>query len=788
MNIYLLQWSSERHRALSLLLVSTLFFVMSSSAVHAQWYKFGFGSKPSSSSSQGSSSNVKAEEISCELSLAGLFDSMRPKQIVGRSSEKTRLSSALQSGQHAFLVGPSGSGRTSIIEGLAGEEKIYRLDWNRLVSLSERELGKSPESHFADRLKMAESEAAKTGKKPVLYIENASEFFAEIRMESSAARRTKEAENIRANILQKAREGKIQIVGELQSMAELHGIREFSNAAEISVKAPELNETRLILLSQLSEISERYDVSISPEVIDTLLKFNAERERTPSFEVELLRAVANEFSGRHGSGFKERAEALQQKIDIYNEYLPKEALPNEPESLRSLRLEREIATRELSELVSRNESIEKRGLKLAELHSQIREIEQTIQSLSGVERIGAEAELKMKTQELASLKEAREEVTPQMVNQFLSNIERLSSNPEVPEKLRELGIGGFRFQLVSDLDRITFDDIAGLNSTKEEIYSRIVGPQAFQGITRLAGTHNGFRGIFYGAPGNGKTLLFKASAVELGAEKILIVKASDFMNPYVGGTQKAVTALFDQIRAEAKKTDKPILIILDEIDAIGMNRTMASSGIAEVVNQLLVELDGAGGKLPGNVHIMGATNRPDILDPALTRPGRLSQQIFIPLPDVAARAEMLEIGFRKSKDLLAEDVQFGEMAGRLENWSGASIMEGLVNETKQFWLDKVRGEFMKTEGLSWRQIAQMSEAERAQMDAKSLEFATSASGQALKVSQAEMNQIIERLIERRSGPVDPQLIKMYQDYQQAGKPPEVKPEEVGTREKDASGN
>ena len=188
--------------------------------------------------------------------------------------------------------------------------------------------------------------------------------------------------------------------------------------------------------------------------------------------------------------------------------------------------------------------------------------------------------------------------------------------------------------------------------------------------THLARTHR------YGPPGCGKTLLAKAIANESGAN-FIAVKGPELLDKYVGESEKAVRALF--LRAQ---TSSPCIIFFDELDSLASRRGNGSgNGVSErVVNQLLTELDGLNSRR--DVFVIGATNRPDILDPALLRPGRLDKLLYVPMPDEAARREILRTLTRKTPLNVGDETKFfAEIAKskKSQNFSGADL-QALVRE------------------------------------------------------------------------------------------------------------
>jgi transitional endoplasmic reticulum ATPase len=175
--------------------------------------------------------------------------------------------------------------------------------------------------------------------------------------------------------------------------------------------------------------------------------------------------------------------------------------------------------------------------------------------------------------------------------------------------------------------------------------------------------------LFYGPPGCGKTLLAKAIANECGANFISI-KGPELLTMWFGESESNVRELFDKARAAA-----PCILFFDEIDSIAKARGGGGGGASEagdrVINQILTEIDGVGAKK--SVFVIGATNRPDILDNAVTRPGRLDQLIYIPLPDYGSRLSVFKANLRKSP--VAPNVDLEAMARSTEGFSGADITE-----------------------------------------------------------------------------------------------------------------
>ena len=220
--------------------------------------------------------------------------------------------------------------------------------------------------------------------------------------------------------------------------------------------------------------------------------------------------------------------------------------------------------------------------------------------------------------------------------------------------------------------KVTFADVAGADEEKEEL-SEIVGflknPKQFTDI----GARIPKGVLLVGPPGTGKTYLAKAVAGEANVP-FLSISGSDFVELYVGVGASRVRDLFDQAKKSA-----PAIIFIDEIDAVGRHRGAGMGGghdeREQTLNQLLVEMDGFGNN--EGVIIIAATNRPDILDPALTRPGRFDRQVYVGLPDIRGREAVLEIHARNKK--IAADVDLNEVAKSTGGFAPADL-ENLLNE------------------------------------------------------------------------------------------------------------
>jgi cell division protease FtsH len=238
---------------------------------------------------------------------------------------------------------------------------------------------------------------------------------------------------------------------------------------------------------------------------------------------------------------------------------------------------------------------------------------------------------------------------------------------------KAMGFGKSKAKLLTEAHgRVTFDDVAGVDEAKEdlqEIVEFLKDPQKFQ---RLGGRIP--RGVLMvGPPGTGKTLTARAVAGEANVP-FFTISGSDFVEMFVGVGASRVRDMFEQAKKNA-----PCIIFIDEIDAVGRHRGAGLGGgndeREQTLNQLLVEMDGF--EQNEGIIIIAATNRPDVLDPALLRPGRFDRQIVIPNPDVLGREKILKVHVRKVP--LSPDVDLKVVARGTPGFSGADLMN-LVNE------------------------------------------------------------------------------------------------------------
>lgn len=212
---------------------------------------------------------------------------------------------------------------------------------------------------------------------------------------------------------------------------------------------------------------------------------------------------------------------------------------------------------------------------------------------------------------------------------------------------------------------VSWSDVGGLLDVKRELQELVQYPVEYPWKFEKYGMSPPKGVLFYGPPGCGKTLLAKAIATECQANFISI-KGPELLTMWFGESEANVRDVFDKARAAA-----PCVLFFDELDSVARARGNLndSSASDRVINQILTEMDGM--NIKKNVFIIGATNRPDVLDPAIMRPGRLDQLIYIPLPDKASRVAILKANFRKSP--LASDVDIDSIAAATHGFSGADL-------------------------------------------------------------------------------------------------------------------
>ena len=262
-------------------------------------------------------------------------------------------------------------------------------------------------------------------------------------------------------------------------------------------------------------------------------------------------------------------------------------------------------------------------------------------------------------------------------------------NRQVAGNKSSMDFGKSRAKLVTDQNKVTFKDVAGLKEEKEEVAELIdflKNPKKFQKL----GARIPKGVLLFGPPGTGKTLLAKAVAGEADVP-FYFISGSDFVELFVGVGASRVRDMFQQAKRNA-----PCLIFIDEIDAVGRQRGTGLGGghdeREQTLNQLLTEMDGFGAN--EGIIVIAATNRPDVLDPALLRPGRFDRQVTVNLPDVKGREEIL--GVHAKNKTLAEGITLKNLAKRTPGFSGADL-ENLLNEAALLAVRRDKNEITMSE-------------------------------------------------------------------------------------------
>merc|ERR1711899_646138 len=255
-----------------------------------------------------------------------------------------------------------------------------------------------------------------------------------------------------------------------------------------------------------------------------------------------------------------------------------------------------------------------------------------------------------------------ENIDAEILNSLAVTMEdfRFAMGKSTPSAIRET---------VVETPNVNWEDIGGLENVKKELQELVQYPVEHPEKFLKFGMQPSRGVLFYGPPGCGKTLLAKAIANECQANFISI-KGPELLTMWFGESEANVRDIFDKARSAA-----PCVLFFDELDSIAKSRGGSAGdagGAADrVINQILTEMDGMGSKK--NVFIIGATNRPDIIDPAILRPGRLDQLIYIPLPDEGSRMAILKSNLRKSP--VGKEVDLPFLARMTKGFSGADLTE-----------------------------------------------------------------------------------------------------------------
>ncbi|AGB04527.1 AAA family ATPase, CDC48 subfamily [Aciduliprofundum sp. MAR08-339] len=285
--------------------------------------------------------------------------------------------------------------------------------------------------------------------------------------------------------------------------------------------------------------------------------------------------------------------------------------------------------------------------------------------------VGADLAALVKEAAMRALRRIMPEIDMEMEKIPVEILEKIEVNwDDFMDAYREMQPSTMREVLI-EKPNVHWDDIGGLENVKQELREVVEWPLKYRKLFAHMKVKIPKGILLYGPPGTGKTLLAKAVATESEAN-FISVKGPEFLSKWVGESEKAVREVFRKARQAA-----PAVIFIDEIDAVAPVRGMdLGTRVTErVVSQLLTEMDGL--EELHNVTVIAATNRPDMLDPALLRPGRFDRLIYVPVPDRDARREIFKIHLRGKP--LAEDVDIDALAERTEGYTGADI-EAVCNE------------------------------------------------------------------------------------------------------------
>jgi len=286
--------------------------------------------------------------------------------------------------------------------------------------------------------------------------------------------------------------------------------------------------------------------------------------------------------------------------------------------------------------------------------------------------VGADLEQLTKESAMNALRRIRPEIDLEADSIDAEVLEAMSvTESDFKEALKGIEPSALR-EVFVEVPDVTWDSVGGLEGTKERLRETIQWPLEYPEVFEQMDMQAAKGVLMYGPPGTGKTLLAKAVANE-SQSNFISIKGPELLNKYVGESEKGVREVFEKARANA-----PTIVFFDEIDSIAGERGQGAtdSGVGErVVSQLLTELDGL--ESLEDVVVIATTNRPDLIDAALLRPGRLDRHVHVPVPDEAARRKILEVHTRNKP--LADDVDLDELAEETDGYVGADI-EALARE------------------------------------------------------------------------------------------------------------
>jgi transitional endoplasmic reticulum ATPase len=303
--------------------------------------------------------------------------------------------------------------------------------------------------------------------------------------------------------------------------------------------------------------------------------------------------------------------------------------------------------------------------------------------------VGADIESLAKESAMNALRRIRPQLDLEAEEIDAEVLESLSvTNDDFKEALKGIEPSALR-EVFVEVPDVTWDDVGGLDDTKERLRETIQWPLEYPEVFDAMDMESAKGVLMYGPPGTGKTLLAKAVANE-SESNFISVKGPELLDKFVGESEKGVREIFSKARENA-----PTVVFFDEIDAIATERgrNTGDSGVSErVVSQLLTELDGL--EALEDVVVVATTNRPDLIDSALLRPGRLDRHVHVPVPDEEARRKIFEVHTREKP--LADDVDLDRLARRTDGYVGADIeavaREAAMAASREFIRSGVRKE------------------------------------------------------------------------------------------------